>query len=130
MSFESLPIGMTKRATAEVTLDAAPNQISNSLMPIMWSSRIGVTGQKTEENPLKITVYGEHSMSFRSWGEIVKIEITNYGNGSKVEAESKARISTTIFDYGQNKENLQVLLNQLILKFRLTSQLAIEEKTF
>ncbi len=121
---------MTKRAIAELTVEASPNEISKALIPIMWSSRIGVTGQKAEENPLRITIIGEHSMSLRSWGEIIKIEIMKNGNVSKVEVESRAKISTTFLDYGQNKENVEVLLNQLIAKFRPASQLTVKERTF
>lgn len=121
---------MTKRAFAEVTLDASPSEVSNALLQIMWSSRIRVKSQTVTETPFTILLYGEHSVSFRSWGEMIRITITKNGNGSKVKAESEAKVSTSIFDYGQNKENLEILLNQLIMKFRNSSPLVIEERAF
>ena len=121
---------MTKRALAEVSLDASPSEVSNALMQIMWSSRIHVTGQTITQQPLTIFLIGEHSVSFRSWGETIYITIRGVGNGSKVSATSEAKVPTTIFDYGQNKENLEVLLNQLIMKFKSTSPLVIQERTF
>jgi len=121
---------MTKRAFAEVTLDASPSEVSNALVQIMWASRVKVKNQMITEQPLTIHLYGEHSVSFRSWGEFLKITITAYNGGSKVNAESEAKLATTLFDYGQNKENLEILMNQLILKFRHTSSLVIKEATF
>jgi hypothetical protein len=119
---------MTKRACAGVTLDATPGEVANALLQIMWSSRIRVKNQTFTEQPLTINLYGEHSASFRSWGEFIKITITTHDfSGSKVTAESEAKVPTTIFDYGQNKENLEIVLNQLIMKFRNTSALEIEE---
>ena len=93
----------------------------------MWASRIRVTGQEFTEQPQAIYLFGEHSVSFRSWGEYIKIRITAETNGSKVKAESEAKVPTTIFDYGQNKENLEILLNQLVMKFRNTSAIDIRE---
>ncbi len=121
---------MTKRAFAELMLDASPTEVSNILIPIMWSARILVRRQTIEEEPLRIALCGEHASSLRSWGEFIKITITQDGKESKVKAESKAKVSGTIFDYGQNKENLEVLLNQLVIKCRSTSPLTIEERTF
>jgi len=121
---------MTKRAFSELILDASPSEVSNALMQIMYSSRIIVKSQTFTEQPLTIHLYGEHSATFRSWGEIIRITITENGNGSKVKAESEAKLPTTIFDYGQNKENLEILLNQLVMKFRNSSPLVIEERTF
>ena len=121
---------MTKRAVAEVTIEASPNAVSNALIQIMWASRIHVTGQTITEHPPVIHLYGDHSMSLRSWGETITVTITGVSNRSKVSAESQAKLPTTAFDYGQNKENLEVLLNQLVIKFRSTSSVAIEERTF
>lgn len=118
---------MTKRAFAEVTLDASPNEVSNVLMQLMWSSRIRVSDQTITEHPLTIQLYGEHSASFRSWGEFLKITITAQNGGSQIHAESEAKVPTTLFDYGQNKENLEILMNQLIMRFRQTSSLDIKE---
>jgi hypothetical protein len=118
---------MTKRAFTEVTFDASPSEVSNALVQIMWASRIRVKNQTMSEKPLTICLYGEHSVSFRSWGESLKIIIAENNGGSKVNAESEAKVSTTIFDYGQNKENLEILMNQLIMRFRQTSSLEIKE---
>jgi len=118
---------MTKRAIAEVTLDGAPSDVSNVIEQIMWSSKIKVKNVRFAEQPVTYYLYGEHSVSFRSWGENVKITITAFNGGSKVNAESVAKLETTLFDYGQNKENLEILMHQLILKFRQTSSLVIKE---
>ncbi|MCW3996044.1 MAG: hypothetical protein NWE98_07860 [Candidatus Bathyarchaeota archaeon] len=121
---------MGKKAFAETTLAASPSEVSNALVSMMWASRITVTGQTIEEQPLRITLYGENKASFRSWGEFIRITIVAVGNESRVQAQSESKLPTTIFDYGQNKENLLLLFNQLIMKFRGTSPLTIEEKIF
>jgi hypothetical protein len=122
---------MTKRAVAEVTLDASPNEVSNALIQIMWASRIRVNNQRiAQQQPLVIQIFGEHSVSFRSWGELVKITIKDESSKSRVIAESEALIPTTLFDLGQNKENVEILLNQLLLKFSHSSPLAIKESIF
>lgn len=121
---------MTKRAFAEISLGASPSEVSNALIQIMWASRIKVTNQNIIEQPLTICLYGEHSVSFRSWGEYIKITITEQGNRSKVYAESEAKVPTTIFDYGQNKENLEILMNQLVMKFSYSTPLVIKETTW
>jgi hypothetical protein len=121
---------MTKRAFAEVTMDGSPSEVSNALDQIMLSSRIQDKEKTITETPFTIHLIGEHSATFRSFGEIIRITITKNGNGSKVKAESESMLPTTIFDYGQNKENLEILLNQLVMKFRSISPLVIEERTF
>ena len=118
---------MAKRAMAEVTLEASPSEVSNALVQMMWASRIKVKNQTVTDQPQAIHLYGEHSVSFRSWGEVLKITITAQDGGSKVNAVSESKVATTLLDYGQNKENLEVLMNQLVMKFRQTSALEIKE---
>jgi hypothetical protein len=121
---------MTKHAYAEVKFDALPNDVANALISMMWASRFKVENSRFIEQPLTIYINGTHSMSFRSWGERIKITIMTCDGGSKVNAESKSTVELTLFDYGQNKENLEILMNLLILKFRSTSPLVIKEARF
>jgi len=64
----------------------------------------------------------------RSWGESIKITITEEIIGSRIQAESKPKLETTLFDYGENKENLESLLKPLIMKYKIASPLRIEQK--
>lgn len=118
---------MTKRAVAEITLDASPSEISNALIQIMWASRIKVTKQIIDEQPLRIQLFGETSLSFRSGGEYIKITIIEQNSKSRVIAESETKLTTTLFDLGKNKENVTILINQLIMKFCKKIQLVLKE---
>ena len=119
---------MTKRALAEVTLYAPPVEISNSLVFIMETQRIHPKVQRISEKPLQIELWGENGMSLRSWGEYIKITITEETIGSRIQAESTPKVVTTLVDYGQNKENLESLLKPLIMKYKIVSPLKIEQK--
>ncbi len=121
---------MTKRAFAEVTLDASPIEVSNSLVFIMELQRTHPRVQRISEKPQQIELRGENGISLRSWGESIKITITEEKIGSRIQAESKPKMETTLFDYGKNKENLEALFNPLIMKYQIISPLKIEEKTF
>lgn len=59
---------MTKRAFAEVTLDASPIEVSNSLVFIMELQRTHPRGQRISEKPQQIELWGEDGISLRSWG--------------------------------------------------------------
>ncbi len=84
--------------------------------------------QRIAEKPQQIELWGENGISLRSWGESIKIMITEEKIGSRIQAESKPKMETTLFDYGKNKENLEALFNPLIMKYQIISPLKIEEK--
>jgi hypothetical protein len=121
---------MAKRALAEVTLDASPVEISNSLVFIMELQKTHPRVQRISEKPQQIELWGENGISLRSWGESIKITITEEKIGSRIQAESKPKMETTLFDYGRNKENLEAIFNPLIMKYKIISPLKIEEKNF
>ncbi len=100
---------MTKRAFAEVTLDASPIEVSNSLVFIMELQRTPKV-QRISEKPQQIELRGEDGISLRSWGESIKITITEEKIGSRIQAESKPKMETTLFDYGKNKEKFGSLV--------------------
>jgi len=102
---------MTRRAIAEVSLDASPVEISNSIVPLMETQKSHPRVQRISENPLQIEIWGENGTSILSWGESLRITITQEKVGSRIQAESKAKLATTLFDYGKNKANLESLLS-------------------
>jgi hypothetical protein len=79
-----------------------------------------------------IELHGKRrEVTLRSWDEKVEIEIIGDGvGGSAIRAESKAVLPTTIFDYRQNKDNLERIFTLLITEYKNTSPLVIKEKTF
>ncbi len=123
---------MTKRALAETSVEASPAEVVRTIEEIFAIIGISFKRENIDENAEWIELRGERrEVTIRSWGEKVKIEIVGDGiGGSKIRAESKALLPTTIFDYGQNKENLKRIFSVLINKYKKTSPLVIKEKTF
>ena len=120
---------LTKRALAEIAVEASPTEVSKTLIEIMPFFDVLFKGERVEENSHRIELIGERGMGFRSWGETITIKIKEDGRcGSVVQAESKASLETTLFDYGQNKENLQRLFLELIRKYKSTSPMVLKEK--
>jgi hypothetical protein len=123
---------LTKRATAETAVKASPVEVARTIKETFGTMGIFYKRQNIDEKADWIELHGERrEFTLRSWGEKVKIEIIGDGTGgSVVRAESKAWLPTTIFDYGQNKDNLKKLFTALITKYKKTSPLVIKEKTF
>ena len=123
---------MTKRATAKITVKASPVEVARTIKETFDTIGIFYKRQKVDEKTDWIELFGERrEFTLRSWGEKVKIEIVGDGiGGSVVRAESKTWLPTTIFDYGQNKDNLKKIFTVLITKYKKTSSLVIKEKTF
>lgn len=47
-------------------------------------------------------------ISFKSWGERVRIELSPEGEGStRAHVASRAALKTTMADYGKNRDNVQ-----------------------
>ena len=47
-------------------------------------------------------------VSFKSWGERVRIELSPEGEGStRAQVTSRASLKTTMADYGKNRDNVQ-----------------------
>jgi hypothetical protein len=121
---------LTKRALAEITVEASPTEVSETLKGIMPFVDFLFKGETFTE-PNGIELLCKHGASMRSWGEIIEIKIKEDGHGgSVVQAESEAKVGTTLFDYGQNKENLQRLFLELTRKYKSTSPFQLKEKTF
>ena len=123
---------LTKRAKGEITVNASPVEVARTIQETFGKMGFFHKRQKIEEKADSIELYGERrEFTLRSWGEKVKIEIVGDGiGGSVVRAESKAWLPTTIFDYGQNKDNLKKIFTALITKHKKTSPIVIKEKTF
>jgi hypothetical protein len=120
---------LTKRALAETSVDPSPTEVSRTIKEIFAIIGISFVGENIDEKSHKIELYGKRGMTFRSWGDEVKIEILEDGHGGSIlRAESKAKVSTTMFDYGQNIENLERIFAILINKYKNTSPLVLKEK--
>jgi hypothetical protein len=120
-----------KRALAETSVEASPTAVSRNIKEIFAIIGISFLGEKIDEKSNRIELYGRRSMTIRSLGDEVKIEILEDGlGGSIIRAESKATVSTTIFDYGQNKENLERIFAILMNRYKKTSPLVLKEKIF
>jgi len=50
-------------------------------------------------------------MSFRSWGETLRLSVISSNGGSQVNIESGVKYQ--VVDYGKNKENVQKILAEL-----------------
>jgi hypothetical protein len=122
---------LTRRALASTLGEASPTEVARTMKEIFAIIGISLVRENINEMAQRIELYGKRGMTLRSWGEEVKIEILGDGiGGSTVRAESKATVSTTVFDYGQNKENLERIFAILTNRYKNTSPLVIKEKTF
>ncbi len=67
------------------------------------------------EHPIPggVIVVLDHSMSFSSWGEEIKVTLLNGGNQTTVDICSECSMPTQIIDWGKNTENLNMLFNYL-----------------
>jgi hypothetical protein len=122
---------LTKRALAETSVEASPAEVARTIEEIFSIVGIFFKRQNIDEKAGWVELHGERrDVTLRSWGEKVKVEIIGDRiGGSTVRAESKAILSTTIFDYGQNKDNLKRIFALLTNKYQSTSPLVIKEKT-
>ncbi|SCE70031.1 DUF1499 domain-containing protein [Micromonospora mirobrigensis] len=57
------------------------------------------------------TIRVRTGMSMRSWGEDVTASVRPAEGGSTVEVHSGSRLRTTLFDYGQNRRNVERVLS-------------------
>ena len=120
---------MAKRALAETSVECPPAGVSRIVKEIFAIIGVSFVGENINGTSHRIELYGKRGMTFRSWGDEVKIEILEDGHGgSSIRAESKTRVPTTIFDYGQNKENLERIFAILTNKCKSTSPLVLKEK--
>jgi hypothetical protein len=120
---------LTKRALAETSVEASPAEVSRIVKEIFAIIGVSFVGENINEKSHRIELCGKRGMTIRSWGDKVKIEIFEDGHGgSSLRAESKAIIPTTIFDYGQNKEDLERIFTILANKCKSTSPLVLKEK--
>lgn len=54
------------------------------------------------------TVELKVGVSFKSWGERVRIELSPEGEGAtRAQVTSRAALKTTLADYGKNRDNVQ-----------------------
>jgi hypothetical protein len=51
--------------------------------------------------------------SWRSWGEIVRVEIIPGENETLVKVVSTPKLSTTVIDWGANKRNVEKVMSAL-----------------
>ena len=116
---------------AETSVEASPAEVARAIEEIFSIIGVFFKRQKIDEKAEWIQLRGKRrEVTLRSWGEKIKIEIIGDGiGGSTIRAESKAILSTTIFDYGQNKDNLEIIFTLLTNKYKNTSPIVIEEKT-
>ncbi len=118
---------LVKRALAETSVEASPAEVSGTIKEIFAIIGISFVRENIIEKLRRIEIYGKRRMTFRSWGDEIKIEIfeDNHG-GSIVRAESKTRFSIQIYDYGKNKENLERIFTILTNRHKNTSTTVIK----
>jgi hypothetical protein len=124
-----MAIKLTKLAFAEISVEASPTEVSRTMKEIFATIGISFVGENINRDSHGIELSGKRGMTFRSWGDKVKIEIMEDGHGgSIVRAESATAVPTTIFDYGQNKENLERIFVLLMNRYKNNSPLTLKEK--
>ncbi|BCB89330.1 hypothetical protein Psuf_066430 [Phytohabitans suffuscus] len=52
-------------------------------------------------------------VNLRSWGERVSCVVEPSGGGSRVVVRSRSRLSTTLFDWGKNGDNVERVISAL-----------------
>ena len=72
----------------------------------------GVTGEQPVRNGVAFTM--THGMTYKSWGENIRVSLTAQGNGTAAEVYSECAMPTQIFDMGKNKENVATIMGYLM----------------
>lgn len=105
---------MVVGAIAEFSIAASPSEVAEKLKNILPSVDFTFLGDIANDNRDRIELNAKNGMSLRSWGDEIKIEITNEGSGmSEVRALSIPAVKTTMADWGRNKSNLKKILIEL-----------------
>lgn len=58
-------------------------------------------------------VTGHTRVSWRSWGEVVTVQVRAAGGGSDVRVGSRPRLRTTLVDYGTARRNVETVVRAL-----------------
>ncbi len=121
-----------KKAVGEILVKGLSVDVSKNIQNCMWSHKMGhVCVEEITDSQNKIRLTGQHGISMSSYGENLTVEITEIGDGySAVQCESKSIILTTLFDYGQNKKNVEVIFHELNKEFKDISHMQVEESRF
>jgi hypothetical protein len=69
----------------------------------------GVPVQQVSGTELAVTT----GASLRSWGERVSCTVEPTGDGSRIVVRSTSQLSTTLFDWGKNDDNVKKVVGAL-----------------
>ncbi len=93
------------RAHAESTFPGAPAAaLARAERAAMRIPRARLRSSTSEE--LEVAV----GMSFKSWGEVVRVTATAQGEGTVLRIESRSRFPMTLVDWGKNRRNVEMVL--------------------
>lgn len=67
----------------------------------------------TAEDEVGGRIEARLSVSWRSWGEKLSVEVSGVDNETLVRVTSASRLPTTLFDYGKNAGNVKRFLEAL-----------------
>lgn len=65
--------------------------------------------QTSTDEAVEVTV----GMSFKSWGEVVRITAQEDGQMTRLYIESRSKVAMTLIDWGKNRRNVQTVLEGL-----------------
>ncbi|MGZ3721400.1 MAG: hypothetical protein ACXVA9_00635 [Bdellovibrionales bacterium] len=72
-------------------------------------------GKIKESDPKSGSISARVPASWKSFGEILTIQVTNAGDSKyEVQISSRPRFRATIIDYGKSRENIENVANRLI----------------
>jgi hypothetical protein len=120
---------LVRKALAQISFEASPIEVTNALKLIMPTVGLSLKEETINETPYKAELHCKRGMSMLSWGEKISIRITGDDHGgSNIQANSTSVYRPTVLDYGQNKKNLQRVMDELSKKYKNTSPLSLKER--
>lgn len=97
----------------EVTINVQGqfDQIWDACIAALKRMKVGINTLDAKQG----LISGETGLNWRSWGEIVEVQITVVGpNECAVHVKSDCRMTTTLVDYGKNSSNIRQFLRELM----------------
>lgn len=69
-------------------------------------------------------VMGTTRLTWKSWGEELRLQVSQHGHGSAVHITSKSALPTQIIDFGAHRKNVERVLDGLQRRLGAGQQLA------
>lgn len=99
---------MARSAQDSLEVPAAPQEAFRRVWEVLGRS-FGGPVEQVSGTELAVNV----AATFRSWGERMSCTVEPTQAGSRIVVRSRSRVSTTLFDWGKNGDNVEQVIGAL-----------------